>query len=291
MTYSTDVFHFEPLPGNEHTHTIILLHGRGSNGEEFADEFFECEVSEDLARILALLALQDDGPEQPEDPLDDTPAPPPPRTLQALFPTIKWIFPSAPSIPSKRSKTDRTQWFDMWSTENPNEQEELQEPGLLESIDFITHLIDQESDLVSPDKIFLGGISQGFATAVAAYLRGCQALGGLIGYAGWAYPGLSPYEVPAGLFASDYTGWKIKCGDVNYQMAHTPIFLSHARDDPTVPVKNGRALCKALHNIGLKEVEWHEYEYGGHWITEPDSIDQLVYFLKRNVGPLEDDSS
>ncbi|KXH40048.1 phospholipase/Carboxylesterase [Colletotrichum nymphaeae SA-01] len=184
-----------------------------------------------------------------------------------------------------------TQWCDMWSTENPNEQEELQEPNLSESIDFINRLIDRESHLVAPDKIFLGGISQGFATAVAAYLTGCKALGGLIGYAGWAYPGLSPYEVPAVPFASDDGKWKIKYGDMNYQMARTPIFLSHARDDPTVPVKNERALCKALHNIGLKEVEWHEYEYGGHWITEPDSIDRLVYFINRNLGLLEDDSS
>ncbi|KAK0373185.1 phospholipase/Carboxylesterase [Colletotrichum limetticola] len=284
MTFLTDVFHLEPAPGHEHTHTVILLHGRGSDGKEFADEFFECEVSEHLARIL------DDGPEQPNNPLDDTPAPPPHRTLQALYPTFKWVFPSAPSIPSKRYKTDMTQWFDMWSTENPNEQEELQEPSLSESIDFINRLIDRESHVVSPDKIFLGGISQGFATAVAAYLTRCKALGGLIGYASWAYPGLSPYQVPTGPVASDDGKWKIKCGDVNYQMARTPIFLSHARDDPTVPVKNGRALCKALHNIGLKEVQWHEYEYGGHWITEPDSIDQLVYFIHRNVGLLEDDS-
>ncbi|KAJ0311367.1 hypothetical protein COL516b_002077 [Colletotrichum fioriniae] len=270
MTFLTDVFHLDPAPGYEHTHTVILLHGRGSNGKEFADEFFECEVSEALAQILA------DGPEQPNNPLDDTPAPPPPRTLQALFPTFRWVFPSAPSIPSKRFKTDMTQWFDMWSTENPNEQQELQEPGLFESVDFINRLIDGESHLVSPDKIFLGG---------------CKALAGLIGYASWAYPGLSPYEIPPGLFGGDDGKWKIKCGDVNYQMAHTPIFLSHARNDPTVPVKNGRALCKALHNVGLKEVEWHEYEYGGHWITEPDSIDQLVYFIKRNMGLLEDDSS
>jgi hypothetical protein len=38
-----DLFVVEPL--NQHTHTIILLHGRGSNGAEFAEELFEARSS------------------------------------------------------------------------------------------------------------------------------------------------------------------------------------------------------------------------------------------------------
>ncbi|KAK1635615.1 Alpha/Beta hydrolase protein [Colletotrichum phormii] len=257
--------YIDPVEGHGHTHTVIILHGRGSNGEEFADEFLECEVSEDLARILAILAHPDDGPEQPNNPLDDTPArPPPPRTLRALFPTFKW------------------------STENPNVYPELQEPGLCKSIDYINECINEEADYVSFDNIFLGGISQGFAAVVATHLHRCGSFAGLFGYASWAYPGLAPFEVPAGLSGGN-GNWKIKCRDADYQMAHTPIFLAHALNDEVVPVKNGRALYRALRNIGMTEVEWHEYQYGGNWFTEPEGIDHLVSFLMRNMGSEEDD--
>ncbi|KAK1687544.1 Alpha/Beta hydrolase protein [Colletotrichum godetiae] len=276
MSPATEGVYLDPVEGHEHTHTVIILHGRGSNGEEFAEEFLECEVSQDLARILAVLAHPADGPEQPNDPLDDIPARPlPPRTLRELFPTFKWVFPTAPSSPSDQ---------------NPNVYPELQEPGLCESIDYINEFINEEADYVPFDNIFLGGISQGFAAVVATHLHGCGSFAGLFGYASWAYPGLAPFEVPAGLGGGNGI-WKIKCGDADYQMAHTPIFLAHALNDEVVPVKNGRALYRALRNIGMKEVEWHEYQYGGNWFTEPESIDHLVSFLMRNMGSTEDGST
>jgi predicted esterase len=125
-----------PATDHSHTHTIILLHGRGSDAQEFASEFFESEVSE---------------------PGTD-------RTLPALFPTIRWVFPQAKILLSERFNMDMSQWFDMWSVEDPQERFELQIPGLQSSVDLVIDLIKQEELLVPRKKIFLGGISQGFAT-------------------------------------------------------------------------------------------------------------------------------
>ncbi|GFG24787.1 acyl-protein thioesterase 1 [Aspergillus udagawae] len=81
-----------PPPRNDqHTHTIILLHGRGSNGEDFGHVFIE---STDIAQRL---------------------------------PTTKFIFPTA----SRRRSTVMkripiNQWFDNYSLKDPNTRTELQ---------------------------------------------------------------------------------------------------------------------------------------------------------------------
>lgn len=121
-------------PTTGHTHTIILLHGRDSEAEEFASEFFECEAT---------------GTEQ---------------TLPNLFPTVRWVFPQANSLHSGRFGIEMSQWFDMWSVEDQQELAELQVPGLRSSVNRIAELIKQEELLIPRKNIFLGGISQGFAT-------------------------------------------------------------------------------------------------------------------------------
>lgn len=130
-------------PTAAHTHTVIFLHGRDSNAKEFASELFESEASE---------------------PVDQ------PRTLPDLFPNIRWVFPSALTLHSKRFSTDMSQWFDMWSVEKPSERPELQHPGLHQSIKRILRVIKEEEETRVPrERIFLAGISQGFATAIAAF--------------------------------------------------------------------------------------------------------------------------
>lgn len=127
-----------PADGNRHSHTVILLHGRDSAAEEFASEFCECEIT----------GTQAD------------------RTLPAILPTIRWVFPQAKDLPSERFGTNMSQWFDMWSVEEPQERSEIQVPGLMSSIETLTQIIKDEETLVPRSRIFLAGISQGFATYV-----------------------------------------------------------------------------------------------------------------------------
>ncbi|KAK0661592.1 hypothetical protein QBC41DRAFT_235826 [Cercophora samala] len=35
---------------------------------------------------------------------------------------------------------------------------------------------------------------------------------------------------------------------------------------------------------GFLDVEWHEYDDGGHWINEPQGVDDFVAFLRRTMG-------
>ncbi|KAI1088199.1 phospholipase/carboxylesterase [Rostrohypoxylon terebratum] len=252
-----------PRDPNNHTHTIIFLHGRDSESEEFANEFFESEASI---------------------PVDQ------PRTLLDRLPNVRWVFPSAPLLPSARFGTSMSQWFDMWSVEDPEEQVELQEEGKRTSISAILNVIQQEEKLVPRQKIFLGGISQGFATALATFFSDGQGFAGLIGLCSW----MPLNNVINDLLASKREGAELLNVLQNAYLRpsdrlvdpvaiiSTPVFLAHAIDDEVVPIQNGKRMRDILRDLNFS-VDFHEYQDGGHWINEPDGVDDIIAFFAKSI--------
>lgn len=58
----------------------------------------------------------------------------------------------------------------------------------------------------------------------------------------------------------------------------TPVFLSHSQDDEVVPIANGKKLSTTLTKLGML-VSWKGYEDGGHWVNEPQGVDDIVSFI------------
>ena len=115
------------LPASTHIHTIILLHGRGSNGEEFAEELFQGESFSE-------------------------------ETLPRHFPGFKWIFPNAHPSFSTVFQEELVEWFDIYSLTDPGLEEELQIGGLGDSVAFILGLVDHEAEILGPscrDRVIL----------------------------------------------------------------------------------------------------------------------------------------
>lgn len=149
---------FQPL-SKDHTHTIISLHGRGSNSERYGRELLES------------------------------------ANLQSRLPTVKFVFPTA----SKRRSTALrkipiNQWFDNYSLEDPDQRTDLQIEGLCETGEFIRGLIDQEARILGEGgykKVILWGLSQGCAAGILTLLGGWpdmteeKSLGAFIGLSGW----------------------------------------------------------------------------------------------------------
>lgn len=277
-----------PSEGYKHTHTIIFLHGRDSSPLEFAEELFESETS---------------GPADQ------------PRSLRALLPTVKWVFPAAPILPSTRFGVDMSQWFDMWSVEDHAEegaeqrqrqqqeaeqQQQQQVPhesgigALRASAAAILDVVREEERCVSPGRIFLAGISQGFAVVAAAFLAddGLRArLAGLVGLCSWmprdlrmaAEGGQEELLTSSSMVRRD--GTDVPNVPLSSTAARpTPVLLCHSSDDDIVAITHGRRLRDILTRLPrYVEVEWHEYGDGGHWINEPRGVDDMVDFLKRHM--------
>lgn len=191
-----------------------------------------------------------------------------------------------------------SQWFDMWSVENPSEQNEIQKEGLRESIGEILDIIQNELMEVLPERIILGGISQGCATAIHALMNSGIRLGGFIGLCSWL-----PFHENIASIPDNSTRTEIlrrvrsilKESADNFSVSQyisenaeetaleTPVFLSHSEDDEVVPIDNGKDLYKSLQSIGFP-VTWNAYEEGGHWINEPQGVDDIAAFLCEKVG-------
>ncbi|KAL8668458.1 MAG: hypothetical protein Q9168_006913 [Polycauliona sp. 1 TL-2023] len=232
-------------PTQSHHCTIIALHGRGSNGPEFAEELFEDKTSKDL-------------------------------TLAQHFPHCKWIFPSSQSRYSTVFQEEMPEWFDIYSLTDPSTQEELQVKGLRDSVSHILDIISREIESsVQPSNIFLMGISQGCATAIHALLAGRYRLGGFVGVAGWL-----PFRRQ---IMDGESLRELGLMDVNVTQAtgRTPALLCHCKDDDVVDVEMGRQLRDALEIEGLNvDVTFKEFATGGHWIPEPEGFDAIVSFLR-----------
>jgi predicted esterase len=287
------------LPTSNHTHTMILLHGRGSNAERFA-------FDESIASKPGILKCKSSSG----------------QTLQELFPGMKFVFPTAPSRRSTaRKRTAMNIWFNNSSFEDPFEREELQIDGLAENFQLISQIVRTEARSLSLRKVFLGGLSQGCAMALHVLINfdadihdPDPRLGGFIGMSGWlpfqssVDNFLSPDAVESGdtaenPFASDTDELHADEVDVGTRVTQffreeimgmsacdpellayrrTPVFLGHGDSDDVVELSHGHNAVSALRSLGL-DTCWKVYRGQGHWYSVPDTIDDIAIFLKKNI--------
>ncbi|KAH6647171.1 acyl-protein thioesterase [Truncatella angustata] len=253
-------------PETEHTHTIIFLHGRGSSAQELAESLF---MLRDSAK----------------------------RSLSDLFPSVRWVFPQAELLYCERDDQDWSQWFDVWNVLDFADSEELQAPGLQDSVRNIAKLVHQEAVKVGGmDRVVLAGFGQGGATAIHALLNmpapeiseppkrkrikidhfeaqveRRQRLAGVMCFnCRLPFPGGTLDETRE-VLALDL----IPSDEI---LKSTPVFLAHCMDDPLIFIEYGRQLADALGSFGMQGVS-REYPEGGHQLNAPQGIDDMVVYL------------
>ncbi|OJJ02526.1 hypothetical protein ASPVEDRAFT_133391 [Aspergillus versicolor CBS 583.65] len=249
--------HIHPHKGI-HTHTAILLHGRGSDGPEFAEDFFSSVTSKN-------------------------------KNMAACLPNWRWVFPSSRDRWTTAFQEEMSAWFDAYSLSNIEERQDLQVEGLRESVLHILAILESEIHLLDgrASHVYLGGISQGMATALSTVFCARdiinQPLGGILGFCGWL-----PFADKAeGLIQrSKATNTcralsQMQRLDGVSSVFSTPVLLGHGTDDAWVPVELGRQSLRILREV-MEHVEWKEFtgaEGEGHWIKEPEGFDYILEFL------------
>ncbi|KAK4195176.1 Alpha/Beta hydrolase protein [Triangularia verruculosa] len=250
-----------------HTHTAIMLHGRGSDGPEFAEELSETTL-------------------------------PGQKDLMQRLPGWRWVFLSSQHLWSTAFEEELPAWFEAHSLTDTTLRQDLQIDGIRQSTSYIQSVINKELDLLGgrSDKLVLAGISQGGAIAMWTLL--CQTrldtrLGALVGTNTWL-PFAKNIERVLGdrgsasrddgsdsdAFVKSMTSaWTTVSAP---SLLSTPIFLGHGTDDAMVDVQLGREARDVLSKVGF-QVEWKEYsgaELEGHWIKVPEEVDDIVAFLE-----------
>ncbi|KAF2443001.1 alpha/beta-hydrolase [Karstenula rhodostoma CBS 690.94] len=295
--------HKSPLvvePTGSHKTTMIVLHGRGSTAERFAEPFLASLVSEAAASNVAERAN---------------------AVFQDYFPNTKFVYPTAPlrrAVAFNRSLTH--QWFDKWSPQHPELKQHLQVPGLRETSTYLHGLIQQEIDIIGAPHVALVGLSQGCASSLIATLlwRG-EPFGAVVGMCGYLPFRASMVDVVDEADDEDNPFAETK-GDANgvtereteesetntksekaIAWLHTelemdkedvhiepppiqsiPIFMGHGTEDPLIPCEHGRQAVEFLRAIDA-DIEWNEYEGLDHWYSA-DMLRDIIDFIKRRTG-------
>ncbi|KAK3301127.1 uncharacterized protein B0H64DRAFT_429052 [Chaetomium fimeti] len=221
-------------PSLEHTHTAIMLHGRGSDGPEFAEE---------LAETMA----------------------PGQKPLMDRFPSWRWVFPSSQELWSTAFEEMLPAWFEAHSLTDTSARADLQMGGIRQSVAYIQSILDQEAARLGgeTEKVVIMGISQGGAIGMWTML--CQGYlgklpGAFVGASTWlpfaaniqmllceddgngADKGSSNID-PSDAFVADMLStWNHSAlsPGADRSLTPMPIFLGHGVDDAVVDVELGR---------------------------------------------------
>lgn len=248
-------------PSSLHTHTVVFLHGRGDNAQNFS---------------LCLLQSKDSHN----------------RSLPDVFPSFRWVFPQSELRETSAFAGPRvSQWFDIWNTSDFSQNENVQAAGLKQSVASIMRVLANEADALGGqwESVILAGISQGAATSVHTLLNldivpppsthVLRRLGAFLGFAcRMPFPGRTLAATRQVLNLHDSLGNNTR----DEVLRNTPVLLEHCVDDKTVLVEKGRALRETLRGFGT-QVSWKEYPSGGHWFNSPAGIDDVVEFLNEHV--------
>lgn len=190
---------------------------------------------------------------------------------------MHWVFPNAKENPDVRA----TAWYQptkLSVSDRPELREPEDEAGMLESVAYVESLIDAcVSKGIPPQRIVLGGFSQGCAMALLTDLTSAKYAGrlaGIVGLMGYLplCDRLLDLRAKAGLPATH--------GDV-------PVFLARGTKDQMIPKKSYEQTLKALSMVGVEESSLvaREYEGLGHQMSGA-VLKDLSEFLGRVVPDL-----
>lgn len=203
------------------------------------------------------------------------------RQFQAAgkLPYMKWILPNA----KENQDLAMTAWYmPTRLSPYPPSRSELEddedEEGMLETVAYLTTLIDQLVERGIPaNRIVIGGFSQGHAMSILTGLvsKYSGKLGGLVGLSGYLP---LPDRIP---------GLRVEAGLSKIVDDSVEIFLARGTGDRLVPKRYHRLCYERLHELGVKKehVATLEYEGLGHLMGGAELRD-LCTWLEQVVPPI-----
>ncbi|XP_072962255.1 probable carboxylesterase Os04g0669500 isoform X1 [Typha angustifolia] len=181
------------------------------------------------------------------------------------FKNTKWAFPTAPSAPVTCNRgAIMDSWFDI-SNSPITSKSVRDENDVLKAVHDVHAIVDAEiASGISPGNIFICGLSQGGAMAIASVLLYPKTLGG-----GVVFSGFVPFCSPV-------------AKRVSSEARKTPILWCHGKVDTLVPFEAGQDAYKLIKQIGMR-CEFKAYPDLGHSL-EDEELRYFASWIKNRLG-------
>ena len=195
---------------------------------------------------------------------------------------MHWIIPNA----KENRDAMQTAWYRPSSLNHRPDRPELDDEedreGMLESVNYLESLIEAcERKSIPPERIVLGGFSQGCAMSLLTDLISSKYSGRLAGVIGLM--GYLP-------FASGQTLQDLRShAGLPPTVGEVPVFIARGKKDVMIPASKFNQGLKKLEELGLNKgaMEVHEYEGLGHSLSGP-LLRDMCNWLERVLPKLED---
>ncbi|ODV82254.1 acyl-protein thioesterase 1 [Suhomyces tanzawaensis NRRL Y-17324] len=210
---------------------IIFVHGLGDSGEGWS--WFP-----QLVRQLGIIKSRD---------------------------SINYVFPNAPSMPiTANGGYVMPAWFDIFAFGSSDSPQDI--PGFLKSCEVLKSLIKEQIEVnnVPPEKIILGGFSQGAAISLATLSSLDFKIGGVVALSGFC-------NIPETVKKNHN-----KDG-VNFE---TPVFQGHGTEDPLVALSFAQKASELYKGLGFSKYTFKTYAGMAHSSNEAELNDVMNFISK-----------
>lgn len=183
-----------------------------------------------------------------------------------VYKNINFVFPQAPTRPITVNGGHRmTGWFDIYQFGTPDGPKDTE--GLVESVGKLQKYVEEQVLAgIRPERILVGGFSQGAAVSLSALpLSPELGIGGVI-----ALSGFVPVREHIELVL------KVKDAVPN---TNVPVFQGHGTADPVIAYQYGEMLGKFLKTLGY-ELKFHGYPGVVHSASE-EELNDVFEFIER----------
>jgi len=199
------------------------------------------------------------------------------------LPYMNWVIPNAmEDRDAMQSAWYSPTAFSPFASSRPELEEEEDEAGMRKTVEYIESLIDAcVNKGIPPNRIVLGGFSQGAAMSLLTDLTSKKYAGRLAGIAGL----MGYLPLADGYRLQD---WRAH-NDLPPTHGEVSVFLARGKKDMLIPKRIWSLTLKKLEDLGLNSsaMEVHEYEGVGHGLTGTVLRD-LCGWMERVIPKLED---
>ncbi|CCH45046.1 Acyl-protein thioesterase 1 [Wickerhamomyces ciferrii] len=180
------------------------------------------------------------------------------------FDHINFVFPNAPTIPITANQGyEMPGWFDLYQFGTSGGRKDVD--GYLKSLKVLNSYVKEQIDLgVKPERIIIGGFSQGAALALGALATFDFKVAGFLIFSGFMPVGDKVKEL------------------FNPANIETPVFQGHGDIDPIINKSYADETHQFFKDLGYKNYNYNIYPNLPHSVAN-EELSHAFDFLKKTI--------